>query len=536
MHSSPEFVARWWTTAPAHTAFSMDSSYKGEQRVQERLGTDPDTWWAAVALLGDEFPDSMAELADTAKQYVRTERPCPWPVRSSLPEGIPSHVRTLISWAPEPALDRIVDRLGPDGRLLLAEQTTYCSTTARALVKGGEFPVHRELAKDRERDQSYGPHPPAPNGDIITALLERDDPALNLWMLQADRIRSSKHLFDVLTGVPFAPGRTAPVHRLPETLAFADRIAELVDPWELARHFESSEPEHILLALAAEKPPGQAVLWPYQQLVAGLLLARSDRIDLLTRAQALPALHQGVGEWYAYALSAAEGAVAAMERAVSLHQQRKEFFEEARDNLFHRHLDSHGQAGLDRPDHLLAHSRALSEDPWYPIDWDAARRWADAPAQWNERGIPSHELCFLADHADCPADLVRRLVVEDVDEYVFLHLFRTREDGLDLLRTLALTRETAPLALWAAVPDGDWQPEITVEDVLRQARPAHALLQTLRERFSRGLQDYVRAAATPALEELLHDCTSEQRTALDELLPTFSGTLPELIALVKGSE
>lgn len=532
MLSSPELTARWWAAVPAHTAFSLDSSFKAEQRVQERLGTDPDTWWAAVALLSDGFPESMAELADTAEKYARTARPCSW----SVPEEIPGHVRTLISWAPESALDHIVDRLGPEGRLLLAEHITYCSTTARALVRGGEFPVHRELAKDRERDQSYGPHPSAPHGDIITALLEQDDPALNLWMLQTDRIRNPKNLFAVLTGVPFAPGRTTTVDRLPETLAFADRIADLVDPWELARHFESSNPEHILLALAAEKPPGRAVLWTYQQLVAGLLLARLERIDLLTQAQALHTLYPGVREWYGYAPSAPEGPVAAMERAVRLHQQSEGFLEEARDRLFHRHLDSRGQAGLHRPDHLLAHSRALSEDPWYPVDWEAARRWADAPAQWNERGIPSHELRFLAEHADCPTDLVRRIMCEYADEYVFLHLFRTREDGLDLLRALPLTRETAPLALWAAVPDGDWQPKVTVEDVLRLARPAHVLLQMLRERFPRGLQDYVRAAATRALEELLHDCTSEQRTTLDELLPTFDGTLPELIALLRGSE
>ncbi|WP_168714519.1 hypothetical protein [Streptomyces sp. A0592] len=64
---------------------------------------------------------------------------------------------------------------------------------------------------------------------------------------------------------------------------------------------------------------------------------------------------------------------------------------------------------------------------------------------------------------------------------------------------------------------------------MRLARPAHALTDWWTGRALWPFQAYLEEAATAALEALLADLTPGQRTALTERLPTFEGTLPELL-------
>ncbi|MEC4014970.1 hypothetical protein [Streptomyces sp. H27-D2] len=528
-YMSPELVEQWWNAKPARTALQIQSAIGDDELLQERLGPDTGRWLVAIALMASDFPGSMAELADEAEETSRSGEFPPAPSWTAI--GRP--VDLLLSWAPEPAVDRIVRWLGPEGRRLLAEQTTYCSENARALIRHGDLAIRRELAKDREQMDQGGPYPPAPDERIISALLELDDAETNLWLLRDERLRADNQ-FDVLVGRPFAPGRTEPAPRLPETLELAERIAELVDPRELARRFDAADPDHVLLALCAEATPGEFLLTPYLQLVSGLLLARAGRTDLLTEALVTAPLDPDVRGWYTLAMTGQESPSEALQRAVLLTQQEDGFFEAARVSLFYRHLASSGQAKLHRPDRLLAHGRALTEDPWYPLDWDAARRMATDPANWNQRGLPGWSLRKLLEHADCPLDLVRLMAGEETaDEYVFLHLFRNRAEGLDLLRSMPLTKNTAPLALWAATPDGDWHPEVTVLDVLRLGRPARALVQCRTESFPRRFPEYVRAAVGAALDELLSDDAAQraaQHAAMYERLPAFEGTLPELFS------
>lgn len=526
MPMAPEREARWWKATPARIALEeIDSSVNAGHLLKDRLGEDSKRWLVTVALMATDFPGSMAELADTAEEAALSGR-CPSPPRWT---AIHRAVKRMIRFAPEPAVDRIVRWMGPDGRRLLAEQTTWCSDEARALMRHGDLAIRKELAKDRERMDQGGSYPPGPNMEIITALLELDDPETNLYLLRDDRLAHSDK-FDVLTGRPFGPGRTEAVPRLPETLALAERIAELVPHRELARRFDASEPEHVMLALHAVTEEGAAVLDFYQQFVSGLLLARAGRTDLLTEALASAPLMPEERQWYTLALTGQESPEGTLERAVALTQRMDGFYDVALDARTRRHGYG-GSSRFDRPSHLLTHSRALAEDPWYPLDWDIARSRVADPAKWNRRGIPHHDLRGLVRSADCPLDLVRRLTHEETaDEYTFLHLFRHRAEGLGVLRSLRLTPESGPIALWAATPDGeDWLPEITIADVLRLGHPAHAVLDWWTQRTLWPFPRYVEEAARTALDALLGDLAPEQRTVLTERLPSFEGTLPELL-------
>ncbi|MFF7359058.1 hypothetical protein ACFZA1_41665 [Streptomyces filipinensis] len=525
----PELEERWWKATPAKAALEIDSSVRSRHLLQNRLGEDSDRWVIAVALMAADFPGSMAELADSAEEAARSGQ-CPPP-----PEwmAIDRAVDHMLYFAPEPAVDRIVLWMGPKGRRLLAEETTYCSEEARALIRHGDLAIRRELAKDRVRWDQGGPYPPAPDAWIIAAQLELDDPETNLWLLRDDRL-TPRQQFEVLTGHPFGKGRTEPVPRLPETLALAERMAEIVDPRELARRFDASDPEHIMLALRATTKEGAALLDPYQQLVSGLLLARAGRTDLLTEALVTAPLGPDVRQWYTLGMTGQESPEETLERAVALTQRVDGFFDVARRSLGFRHIYG-GTAGIECPSRLLAHSRALAEDPWYPLDWDVARSKAADPANWNPRGLPDWVLRALVRSADCPRDLVRQLAHEETaDEYTFLHLFRNRAEGLDLLRSMRLTKDTGPIALWAATPDGeDWRPEITITDVLRLGRPARTLVNWQTRSFMPPFPPYVKEAVKAALDGLLSNLTPEQQTVLTEQLPTFEGTLLELLETLR---
>ncbi|MET9608111.1 hypothetical protein ABZZ17_24095 [Streptomyces sp. NPDC006512] len=526
MSMSPDREDRWWNAAPARNALEkIDSSMHAGDLLEDRLGEDCDRWLVAVALMASDFPGTMAELADTAEEAARTGQCPPPPEWTAIGEAL----ERMISFAPRLAVDPIVCWMGPDGRRLLAEQTTWYSEQACALIRHGDLAIRRELAKDRERMDQGGPYPPAPDQMIITALLELDDPETNLFLLHDDRL-THPDTFDVLTGRPFGAGRTEPVPRLPETLAMAGRIAELVSPRERARRFDASEPEHIMLALHAVNDDGTAVLDFYEQCVSGLLLARAGRTDLLAEALTLVPLLPWARESYTRSLADPEGSVESLERDVVLTQHIDGFYEVALDRRTRRNFYG-GSVRRDRPSRLLAHSHARAEDPWYPLDWDVARTRAADPAKWNPRGLPAYDLRALVQSADCPPDLVRRLTHEETaDEYSFLHLFQNRSEGLDLLRSLRLTTDSGPIALWAATPDGeDWRPEITIADVVQLAHPAHALTDWWTGRALWPFPTYVEEAATTALEALLADLSPEQRTALTERLPTFEGTLPELL-------
>lgn len=526
MSMSPKWEDRWWNAAPARNALeTIDSSTDAGDLLEDRLGEDCDRWLVAVALMASDFPGTMAELADTAEEAARTGQCPPPPVWTAIGRAL----ERMIDFAPRLAVDPIVRWMGPDGRRLLAERTTWCSAQARALIRHGDLAIRRELAKDRERMDQGGPYPPAPDMEIITALLELDDPETNLFLLRDDRL-THRDKFDVLAGRPFEADRMEPVARLPETLAMAERIADLIHPRELARRFDAPEPEHIMLALHAVNDDVTAVLDFYEQCVSGLLLARAGRTDLLAEGLTTAPLLPEAREWYTLALTDPEGPVETLERAVALTQRVDGFYDVALDRRTSRNRFG-GSVRHDRPSRLLAHSRARAEDPWYPLDWDIARSRVADPAQWNPRGLPEYDLRDLVRSADCPPDLVRWLTHEETaDEYSFLHLFRNRAEGLDLLRSLRLTTASGPIALWAATPDGeDWRPEITIADVVRLAHPAHALTDWWTGRALWPFPTYVEEAATTALEALLADLTPEQRTALTERLPTFEGTLPELL-------
>ncbi|MGW7364002.1 hypothetical protein ACWGI8_11360 [Streptomyces sp. NPDC054841] len=538
-HTSPELIERWWSAEPARTAFDITGITHAPDRFTERLGTEPGLWIAAVALTASDFPGSLAELVDAAQELDRDGELPNAPDWTSIDRP----VDRLLSWAPAPAVDRIVLWTGPQGRRLLAEQTTYCSQTARALIRHGDLAIRQELAKDREpRDPRDAGYPPRPDAGIVQALLELDDPETNLWLVQAERL-TSRVKFDVLVGRPFAPGRTEPVPRLPRTRELAERLAEIIDPRELARRFDAPDPEHVLLALCATRPPAtaqtpwasllpeSALMTPYQQLVSALLLARAERTDLLKKALAAAPLDRNQRDWFRLALNGQESPAAVFQRAVLLTQQSEGFFEEARRALFSRHRGRIGTARWNRPDRLLAHGRALAEDPWYPLDWDEARRMAADPANFNQRGLPSFSLTGLVEHAGCPRDLVRLLAHEETaKEHVFLHLFRQRSEGLDLLRSMPLTEDTAAFAFWAAVRDGDWHPEVTIQDVLRHGRPARILAKGWSEPFAYRYAEYVRVAVRAAWDDLLSGLSAQQRATMEERLPAFEGTLPELLS------
>ncbi|MEU6212169.1 hypothetical protein ABZ891_20010 [Streptomyces sp. NPDC047023] len=527
MSDSPDWADRWWSAAPARKALeTIDSSVDASDLLNDRLGEDCDRWLVAVALMACDFPGTMAELADTAEEAARTGQCPPPPVWV----GVGRALKRMIDFAPGPAVDPIVRWMGPDGRLLLAEQTTWCSAPARALIRQGDLAIRRELAKGRERMDQGGPYLGAPDMKIIGALLELDDPETNLFLLRDDRL-TDPDKFDVLMGRPFAAGRTESVTRLPETLEMSERIAELVHPRELASRFDAPEPEHITFALHAVNDDGTPLLDSYEQLVSGLLLARAGRTDLLADAHDTAPLLPTVRKWYELALTDPVGPVKTLDRAVALTQRVEGFYNVAFDRRTRRHRYG-GSVQRDRPSRLLANSRARAEDPWYPLDWDIARSRAADPARWNPRGLPDHDLRELVRSADCPLDLVRRVTHEETaDEYSFLHLFRNRADGLALLRSMRLTMATGPMALWAATPDGeDWHPGITIADVVQLAHPAHALTDWWTGRALWPFPKYVEEAATTALEALLTDLTPEQRTAFTERLPTFEGTLPELLA------
>ncbi|MEU8546172.1 hypothetical protein AB0C81_04020 [Streptomyces roseoverticillatus] len=183
-----------------------------------------------------------------------------------------------------------------------------------------------------------------------------------------------------------------------------------------------------------------------EQLAAGLLLARSDRFDLLEQvveagARALldevrPAFEASLHERSAQALRAA------------LAGDRR------------------------RRDHLFS-TYAADPDPepdqrWITIDWEAVRQAVDADSERLRRQVPE-----IVSHPQCPLDLRVLLATTWSDQFVWSRLLSDRPTGLHLLRTLPMRPNRSLAVPLSYVSEGG----VGVGDILDTAHPADLVLR-----------------------------------------------------------
>ncbi|MGK5545817.1 hypothetical protein ACSNOH_13950 [Streptomyces sp. URMC 127] len=183
-----------------------------------------------------------------------------------------------------------------------------------------------------------------------------------------------------------------------------------------------------------------------EQLAAGLLLARSDRYDLLRQVVEAGdrALLDDVRP--AFEDSLREGSVRALREALA-HDRRR------RDHVF----DAYAAEPDPEPDQR-----------WVAVDWEAVRRAVDAGSKPLRDRAPE-----LAAHPQCPLDVRVLLATKWSDRFVWSRLLSDRPTGLHLLRTLPVQPDRSlAVPLSYASEDG-----VGVSDILDLAHPADLVLR-----------------------------------------------------------
>ncbi|PSJ29698.1 hypothetical protein B7P34_05380 [Streptosporangium nondiastaticum] len=183
-----------------------------------------------------------------------------------------------------------------------------------------------------------------------------------------------------------------------------------------------------------------------EQLAAGLLLARSDRYDLL--GQVVEAGDRALLDAVrpAFEASVREGNVRALREAL-VHDRRR------RDHLFSTYA---------------AEPDPEPDQRWITIDWEAVRRAVDADSEPLRR-----QAAGLASHPQCPLDIRLLLATKWSDQFVWSRLLSDRPTGLRLLRTLPMQpNRSLAVPLSYVSEDG-----VGVSDILETAHPADLVLR-----------------------------------------------------------
>ncbi|MFF7725777.1 hypothetical protein [Streptomyces sp. NPDC008001] len=183
-----------------------------------------------------------------------------------------------------------------------------------------------------------------------------------------------------------------------------------------------------------------------EQLAAGLLLARSDRYDLLGQV-----------------VEAGDRALLDEVRPVFEASLRERSIRALREALAHDRR---------RRDHVFS-TYAAEPDPdpgqqWITVDWEAVRRAVDAGEKDLRDQSPK-----LAAHPECPLDVRVLLATKWPDRNLWSRLLSDRPTGLHLLRTLPMQSDRSLAMPLSYVSEGG----VGVSDILDTARPADLVLR-----------------------------------------------------------
>ncbi|MFJ9740084.1 hypothetical protein [Streptomyces sp. NPDC101166] len=482
-------VERQWRATPAGRfrnpgVFGSDAPLpEVEERVRARLGSDERAWETAFDLLAGGFPEDLPTLLEAALRYDST---VPEPCRHVDPGA---HVSWLARIAPGDLPQRLLGRL--DSWSLRRAVSGNQRVPLAPLIAAMDSPGLWQSMLGRLPDASgFGA---SADAQVMTAFLQRDDPRLNAWLL-IDATHPELRLapatrLALLEGRPFG---TKAQYPLPRTDAVRARVAfEPPTAWDddlLRLCYDSREPGLAAQALRAAWQDDGEVLTPYQQLVAGIRLWAAGRSDVLTSLMSHSAAGvraKDVEDAFTEALR--QHSVNPLYAAARHRGQRgDEHLDEALRIWRQRVPTSLRASDLYRlpQNELAAVSRAITGDRWYDVDWDLVRRRLDAPrAKAHRRRIRERYGVLLA-RGDCPADVVRILAGTDLTPLELLRIFSDRDAAISALSTRCLATWTPEfgtglprVVVQAAVPQPDWHPAVTVEDVIRHARPAEGVIQ-----------------------------------------------------------
>ncbi|WP_424887271.1 hypothetical protein [Streptomyces sp. XH2] len=183
-----------------------------------------------------------------------------------------------------------------------------------------------------------------------------------------------------------------------------------------------------------------------EQLAAGLLLARSDRYDLLGQVVEAGARALLDDVRPAFEASLRERSIRALREALA-HDRRR------RDHLFRTYA---------------AEPDPEPDQRWITVDWEAVRRAVDAGGKPLRDRAPE-----LASHPECPLDLRVLLAAKWSDRFLWSRLLSDRPTGLHLLRTLPMQPDRSLAAPLSYVSEGG----VGVGDILGMAHPADLVLR-----------------------------------------------------------
>lgn len=528
-------IEREWRAAPAEF-FRIHSNSRPlpevARRVQARLGTDEQAWENAFELLAQGFTGDLPTLLDAAVRHTTTD------VAADVRVEPKSSVEWLIALAPGDLGPRLLNRIASWPLHLLSRGSSGWRLV-QPLIDTADPKVWRSLfgaeysLKHRSGDME---------ADIERAFLLRDDPHINEWLLTgltgADPTRGYRLApttrLALLEGRPFGPDAVDPLPRTPAVHALIAAPPSV--PWEadlLRLCYDSREPGLVAQALRAPVDGGERLLTGYQQLVAGIRLWESDRageLRTLLDEQVDDTWDQDVQDAFAAAL--AEGTAQPLRTAASARQkQGGDHLDEAL-RVWRLRLPcdpTSYEFRLYTQAELSAASRDITRDPWYRVDWDLVRsRLADPAMRHHQRRARELYGVLLA-RADCPPDVVTALTGFDVNGLALLRLYPDRAIGIKALAEgfipPLLSSTESGTAVRGTRHQPGWAPAVTVEDVLRHARPVQRLLpHAPHEPLGRLVTELLRqeGAGTPATEARLW-------FALGRLTPYFSGSLPQLL-------
>ncbi|WP_327744567.1 hypothetical protein OG920_24740 [Streptomyces europaeiscabiei] len=533
---SSKLVEQQWRTTPAGhfrmpgQPWSTSPLPEVEERVRARLGSDVRAWETAFVLLARGFPGDLPDLLDHAARHDAS-------VAASRTHVDPKNVSWLGLIAPGDLPERLLARLGPG--MLAGADSDLRARLASLLIASGNPAVWESILGRRDDSMSHGS---SGGADIERAFLRLDVPRINEWLLigatDAQRRLPPATRLALLEGRPF--GSTSEPS-LPRTYAVQARLSfPASEPWDtdlLRLCYDSREPGLVAHALHASWQGDEEVLTPYQQLVAGIRLWESDHVhDLraLTSQSTTGIRDRDVRDVCAESLrirSVRPLQAAAEERR----RHRDEHLDEALRTWWLRLScppQPHDLLQLTQSE-VAAAGRTITGDPWYQVDWDLVRSRLSSPRASDHRDLTLARYRILLAHDDCPEDVARSLADADLTPLDLQHVLANRDTAIDTLASRCIVPWTPasggmePQALVnAASAQPGWVPGVTVEDVVRHARPVRSIVRAVGNehigRIVAQVLDETRAAQ-PGVDE------ADVWTHLSRITPYSMAPLPRLV-------
>lgn len=539
--SSGAVEQQWRTTPAAHFRipdypWSAPPLPEVKERVRARLGSDVRAWETAFDLLVRGFPGDLPSLLDSAARHdASVAEPC-------RDVDLGTHVSWLARIAPDDLPVRLLARLPRlTARMLAKAATDADAQLASPLIKMAKPALWEGVLGHRDDTMSHGS---SDDADIERAFLRLDDPRVNEWLLIG--ATDAQHRLPPATRLALLEGRpfgTTTADPLPRTYAVQARLcfppSEQWDTSLLRLCYDSREPGLVAQALCASWQGDEEVLTPYQQLVAGIRLWESDRVHdlrVLTSQNTAGIRDQDVRDAYAEALrtrSVRPLQAAAEERR----QRRDEHLDEALRTWWLRLSCSPKPYDLLKrtQSEVAAAGRTITRDPWYQVDWDLVRSRLASPRVSHHRKLALAQYRILLAHADCPEDVVRSLADAELTPLDLQRVLARRDTAISTLASRCILPWTPALGgkephalVNAASAQPGWVPAVTVEDVVRHARPVRSIIRPVdKEHIGRIVQELLDEARAerPGMDE------ADVWSHLSRITPYSMAPLPRLMRL-----